>query len=360
MEQPEAQLPTHDNPPYSRSAQQEPSFAVQSRLSQIEHLQNNLSNVTLGTPRSSTSFAATSNRRASTRNSSQSFRRQNPAIPTQKIFLKSYLTHPLATKTPPSTLACPFCRAPFYLRNKTNQAVQIQRCSHYVHYECLIDHFRSRDSSVGLCPQCGDVVCTRSLAERLDTDREAIFGVGGFKSLDGVVEVFIPHTAQNGGVEIGDTILCASEEEVGTVLMRVLKFDVSQSLAGELQRWRSEGGEVSWGNITTSASRRFRSRGFPLLELRFVVDDDIFFNFLVFSEILRALYSERAEAGADVEWELAKRDLERLRSRLRLAKEVFDRQIWVWGEQNDVRTRGRYIAKDAHSIAMKTLASAGR
>ncbi|PVI00744.1 hypothetical protein DM02DRAFT_628220 [Periconia macrospinosa] len=258
--------------------------------------------------------------------------------PSQRIFLVSGLTYPKRSEKPSPKKSCPGCHPSCAVQQKGHSIIQLKVCGHYVHQECVIDHFRSRDTDTGTCPECGVVLCKRSLSEKLDMDREAIFGVGGFTDMKRVLEVTVPMDDIDDKEE---TVLCASEEEVTVCLLRVLKAQVSQFLKLELETCiRSDKvGEVNWAGVVASTVNSFREKGFPLEKCRFILPDEAFFSFFVLAELVRKVNSSRMRGRRDgglmselIET-IDRQDVDYLRESFRLAKTRLDGDMVAWKEQ---------------------------
>ncbi|KAF2823183.1 hypothetical protein CC86DRAFT_409116 [Ophiobolus disseminans] len=93
------------------------------------------------------------------------------------------------------------------------QTIHLHASGHLLHEQCLVAEFRVRDQAIGKCPICNLALCERGLADRIDTDRVAIFGLQTTK-LRTEVRVEFPQR--------GEVARLQSEEELAAAQLRLL------------------------------------------------------------------------------------------------------------------------------------------
>jgi hypothetical protein len=121
--------------------------------------------------------------------------------------------------------------------DRSMRTIQLPVCGHYVHQQCLLTDFRIRDSAIGLCPICDLALCKRDTADRIDTDRVAIFG-SKFTKLRTEVRVEF--------LQRGETVRLQSEEEVAAAHLRLFKDYVDMLAAESWRRWDFDQTEPDW------------------------------------------------------------------------------------------------------------------
>ncbi|KAF2023241.1 hypothetical protein EK21DRAFT_118948 [Setomelanomma holmii] len=177
------------------------------------------------------------------------------------------------------------CNEPFDDRRK--RAIQIPDCGDSLHLECLVNSFQIRDQDYGTCPLCNLTLCKRTLVDRIDTDRQVIFGSQDAK-LRSPVRIEFPQRT------IALTV--NSAEELAAAQLRLLK-DYIDVHADELwQRWEGHRAEPDWYiGIICPAMQLFKGWIPPhLQQSRFFPDRVAFVKLIAWAEVVRLMNVLRA------------------------------------------------------------------
>jgi hypothetical protein len=133
------------------------------------------------------------------------------SLPNQKDFLLRHAV--LSSRANPAPAGnCELCREPYQHGRKCTS--MLPTCGHVLHEQCLLDSLRVLDQQFGKCPICQLILCERTLADRIDTDREAIFG-SQLTPLRDEVHIEFPQRSE--------MVKCISEEQVAIALLRLME-----------------------------------------------------------------------------------------------------------------------------------------
>ncbi|KAJ8110472.1 hypothetical protein OPT61_g6694 [Boeremia exigua] len=202
-------------------------------------------------------------------------------LPCQEDFLLQQVE--ICSRAHPAPIGdCSLCSNSLRAPNKRSLRIT---CGHYVHLECLISSFRISDHEFGNCPVCGMALCERTLHDRIDTDREAIFG-NLFTNLKTEERIGFPQRSES--------VVCWSEEEVAAARLRLLK-DYVDSHADEVYRqWRQTGLQPDWHNaVVIPVVQLFKGWSGPTQKCRYFVDRDAFYKLIVWAELVRVMNTTR-------------------------------------------------------------------
>ncbi|KAH6620550.1 hypothetical protein C7974DRAFT_315826 [Boeremia exigua] len=224
-------------------------------------------------------------------------------------------------------------------------------CAHYVHQECLVSEFRVSDLEFGNCPSCGMALCERTLHDRIDTDREAIFGQS-FTNLRAEERIDL--------AQRGETVVCWSEEEVAATQLRLLK-DYVDSHADELHRqWLETGVEPDWhGAVVIPVVQLFKGWNVPARKCRYFADRDAFYKLVVWAELVRLMNTIRDRAKRLQGEVVAFPQLNELHRKFMLAKDRYETEKKTWQTNRSGVLECEKIAQDAFSMAVSTHLESG-
>jgi hypothetical protein len=90
----------------------------------------------------------------------------------EELSLRQVIVCDRGYPAPPSD--CPLCEQP--LSDRRARTIQFPGCGHFLHKNCLVADFRIREQSIGRCSVCDLALFERGLLDRIETDRQAIFG----------------------------------------------------------------------------------------------------------------------------------------------------------------------------------------
>ncbi|OSS43580.1 hypothetical protein B5807_11776 [Epicoccum nigrum] len=214
---------------------------------------------------------------------------ESPNLPSQEDFFLNHISP--CSRTHPAPIGdCTLCQTPFNTRNKHTILLP---CTHHIHQECLLSRFRTQDFEFGNCPLCGMALCERTLHDRIETDRVAIFGAAFTPLLSGHEErIEFPAHSQ--------TITCRCEEEVAAAQLRLLK-DYIDSHADELYRlWSVKAGaEPDWhGQVIVPVVSLFKGWNVPKRQCKYFAGRDAFYKVVAWAELVRLMGTIREGVGA--------------------------------------------------------------
>jgi len=235
-----------------------------------------------------------------------------------KIRTKSYADHSLRTTRLPS-------------------------CGHILHESCLLRSFRIADSTIGTCPICDLALCERSLSDRIETDRSAIFGSQCTK-LRSEAHIKLAQRYEFAHVH--------SEQELAAAQLRLLK-DYTDFHAEEVwQRWDDRRAEPDWhAGIIRPAVELFKGWCTPSQQSKFFSKRDAFIKLVAWSELVRLMNVTRI-AKRRVDGETAAfPPLAELHRKFLSAKNRFDQEKKSWWGK-DLKCES--IVQDAFDIAILT------
>lgn len=238
---------------------------------------------------------------------------------------------------------CSVCQNCLHAPNKSTIRLT---CGHFVHYECLVTNFRVQDFEYGNCPVCGMALCERTLHDRVDTDREAIFGLS-FTSLK--IEERIDFAQR------GEIVLCCSEEEVAAAQLRLLK-DYIDAHADELYRqWQRTGLECDWHTaVVTPVVQLFKGWNVPTRKCRYFADRDAFYELVVWAELVRLMNTIRVGVKTLYGEDAPFPQLNELQRNFMMAKERYEKEKKTWPTNRSGVLMCEKVAQDAFSMAVGT------
>ncbi|KAF2132440.1 hypothetical protein P153DRAFT_416055 [Dothidotthia symphoricarpi CBS 119687] len=204
-------------------------------------------------------------------------------LPDQETFLIRQVGVCLRSDPAPSG-SCSLCKKS-YLDRKL-RTIQLPDCKHYVHQECLLSHFRIRDQEWEVCPVCDIALCQRTLADRIDTDREAIFD-RQFTEFKNAVSIEFPQRSE--------MAYCWSDEEVAATQLRLLKDYVDVHAEELFRTWRSKRTEPDWfAMVVKPVVELFRGWNIPTRRSKYFADREAFLKVIVWAELVRLMNTTRA------------------------------------------------------------------
>lgn len=247
-----------------------------------------------------------------------------PNLPTQEDF---FLTHvkPCSRTHPAPVGDCTLCSTPYSAPNKHTILLP---CTHQIHQECLLTRFRTHDFEFGHCPICGMALCERTLLDRIETDRIAIFGATAFTPLPSDREERIDFPAHS------QTVLCRSEEEVAAAQLRLLK-DYIDSHADEAYRlWTKNPDSVpDWHNqVIVPVVSLFKGWNVPRRQCKLFADRDAFYKVVAWAELVRLVETLKEGVEISYEGQAAFPRLGELHRKFLLAKSRYEKEKIYWGE----------------------------
>ncbi|KAJ4983388.1 hypothetical protein SVAN01_11123 [Stagonosporopsis vannaccii] len=245
------------------------------------------------------------------------------------------------SKLPSPQGDCSQCQNSLHAPNK--KIIRLT-CGHLMHHECLTSNFRVLDFEFGKYPLCDMALCERTLHDRIDTDREAIFGqsLTGLKAEERIV------FAQR-----GESVVCWSEEEVAAAQLRLLK-DYVDAHADELfGQWQQMGLEPDWHNaVVTPVVQLFKGWNVPTRNCRYFADRDAFYKLVVWAELVRLMNTIRGGVktlhGDDAPFP----QLSELQRKFMMAKERYEIEKKAWPMNQAGVLMCEKVAQDAFSMAV--------
>jgi hypothetical protein len=196
------------------------------------------------------------------------------------------------------------------------QIVQLASCGHVLHHKCFMDNFRCHNKKFGRCPVCDTILCERSFMDRIEMDRDAIFGTEASTTLLRLVNFNIPQQHK--------VFPCINEELLAVGQLRVLKNKVHICLQKYRASFPNIEDESEWHTVVQAAVDKFRAEGLPMPECRYISNSDAFLEFVSWAQLVRLLNSERATVKQTVSSDAPFILLETLHQSLYLAKQDFD------------------------------------
>jgi hypothetical protein len=165
-------------------------------------------------------------------------------------------------------------------------------------------------------------LCERTLHDRIETDRVAIFGAAFTPLLSGHEErIEFPAHSQ--------TITCRCEEEVAAAQLRLLK-DYIDSHADELYRlWSVKAGaEPDWhGQVIVPVVSLFKGWNVPKRQCKYFAGRDAFYKVLAWAELVRLMETIREGVGAFYGQGAAFPHLGNLHRKFLMAKERYEKEV---------------------------------
>jgi hypothetical protein len=249
---------------------------------------------------------------------------ESPNLPNQEDF---FLTHvkPCSRTHPAPVGDCTLCSGPY---SSPNKHTILLPCTHHIHQECLLTRFRTHDFEYGHCSTCGMALCERTLLDRIETDRIAIFGATAFTPLPSSREERIDFPAHS------QTILCRSEEEVAAAQLRLLK-DYIDSHADEAYRlWTKNTDSVpDWHNqVIVPVVSLFKGWNVLRRQCKLFLDHDAFYKVVAWAELVRLVETLKEGVVIAYEGEAAFPSLAELHRKFLMAKERYEKEKIYWKE----------------------------
>jgi hypothetical protein len=204
------------------------------------------------------------------------------SLPNQEEFLLRHAV--LSSRANPAPAGnCELCREPYQHGRK--RTVMLLTCGHVLHKQFLLDSLRALDQQFGKCSICQLTLCERTLADRIDTDRKAIFG-SQLTPLRDKVHIEFPQRSE--------MVKCVSEEQVAIVLLRLMK-DYVDIHAEELFRlWKANRVVPDWfAGVVKPVVKLFQGWWTPTVRSRFFADHEAFLKLLAWAELVRLMNTSR-------------------------------------------------------------------
>lgn len=263
-------------------------------------------------------------------------------LPNQEDFLLRHVT--VFSRAQPAPLNdCVLCTESLIHRQK--RTLQLHCCGQFLHETCLVADFRFRDEALGRCPICSMAMCKRDLADRLDTDRKAIFGTG-FTEIHDIFCMSFPHR--------NDSAHLKSEEELASAQLRLLK-DIVQAHADDiLGKWEFDSHELGWyTDVIRPSVKLWKGWNSSYSPSRYFTDRDAFLNLLAWAELVRLVNHARStlQQAPEVAVQLPLADLH---WKFEWAKGRFEREKKTWKLNQSGVLDCEMIAQDFYDMAMRT------
>jgi hypothetical protein len=268
------------------------------------------------------------------------------SLPAQKEFLLQHATiSPCTNPAVPGN--CQFCNEVYVDQRKC--IILLAQCGHSLHEHCLLGNFRARDERFGKCPVCDSALCERTLADRIDTDREAIFG-SQFTPLQNAVRIEFSQR--------GKSVNCTSEEEVAVAQLRLLK-DYTNAHAEELFRlWEDNRAEPDWfTNVVRPVVMLFQGWNSGVRQSRFFPDRESFLKLIAWAELIRLMDVTRLAVIRSEGKDAMFPRLTELYRKFWLAKDRYDKEKTTWQTDRSGVPDCEKIALDLVKLATDTYPS---
>ncbi|CAO2657154.1 Nn.00g032800.m01.CDS01 [Neocucurbitaria sp. VM-36] len=263
--------------------------------------------------------------------------------PDQEEFFLRHVVFSSRTNPAP-TGSCTVCSEPY--QNRYKRVLILPGCGHAFHEQCLFTEFRARDCRIGSCPICYNALCKRTLADRIDTDREAIFGAQ-FTRLHNSVNIDFPQR--------GEVVTCGSEEEVAVAQLRLLK-DYVDVYAEEIFRlWEANRAEPDWyGGVVRPVVKLFHSWNVPGRQNRYFADRKAFLKLVAWAELVRLTNTTRAVAVKTQGEDAVYPQLAELHRKFMWARDRYDKEKKTWKTKSSNVLHCEEVAQDAIKLAIGT------
>ncbi|KAF1949974.1 hypothetical protein CC80DRAFT_427894 [Byssothecium circinans] len=230
--------------------------------------------------------------------------------------------------------------------------MQIIKCGHFVHQECIEDHFRCFDGEAGYCPECEVPLCHRPLKERIELDRVLIFGRKRLTDLPDRRAIDFELPQQD------EIIVCSFEEQIAAVQLRTIKDLVDVCMHEAWTRFQTQAVEPYWYGIVSEVLEKFRAQGLPMRIGMQFPNEDALLELLIWAELVRSMNSELVAIKKSRGSKAFFLNLKALHEIFQLAKKRFDAVVETSPKDPDGRVPCQRVADDAYTIAMKTFAAA--
>ncbi|CBX94691.1 hypothetical protein IAQ61_009373 [Plenodomus lingam] len=219
------------------------------------------------------------------------------------------------------------------------------KCEHSIHEDCLVESFRSRDQRIGTCPVCSLGICERTLADRIHTDRLAIFG-SQFTRLRNQVDITFP--------QHNEVVTCNSEEEVAAAQLRLIKDYVDVHSEEIFRIWELNRAEPDWFmGIVRPVVKLFQAWDVPNRQSRYFVDKESFLKLLAWAELVRLMSNGRRPSAMTEGEDAIYPQLSELHRKFEMALTRYDQEKILWGEDEGRIPDCDRVAQDLVDLAMR-------
>ncbi|KAF2877206.1 hypothetical protein BDV95DRAFT_644167 [Massariosphaeria phaeospora] len=268
-------------------------------------------------------------------------------LPDQDEYVDKYAIRCAANDAGAEGKKCDVCKTQLNSGSQfvNSEVLRLPRCGHYVHSKCLFDWFRYQDQPYGLCPSCDDLLCERTLRNRMKTHIDYIFGDKRtpIRGADGGIEFFFH--------EFNEVVFCIWEEEVVVAQLLVLKDNVERSMD---QAWGQTGQPPDWtrivrDGIVRDAMQDFYDENLPKNGYSHFPDQDQFVEFIAWVELVRimnnaAVYANRSGTTFP--------SLRALYEEFTLVKIQYDQAKKSWSKNNNGKPLSDCVAHAVYRMCL--------
>ncbi|KAL6151322.1 hypothetical protein ACJQWK_10954 [Exserohilum turcicum] len=226
-----------------------------------------------------------------------------------------------AQESPALESDCQQCRQP-RRPHEEEYMLTFPGCGHSLHKACLLQSFRQADQEFAKCPVCRLTLCRRTLWNRVDDDREAIFG-SQVNPIQPALSVQFPHRT--------DTIECKSEEVAAAAQLRIIKDYVAVHTDEIMRLWEANRAQPDWfaGVVQPVVSLFVGWR--PSARSHLFVCNEVFLRLIAWADLVRVINLCRVKVrqtqgeGAMFPW------LGELHHKFDMAKARYEKEKKTWG-----------------------------
>ncbi|EFQ85265.1 hypothetical protein CFE70_009139 [Pyrenophora teres f. teres 0-1] len=199
------------------------------------------------------------------------------SLPDQKEF---FFQHAILTsrENPAPTASCQLCELPY--QDERKRTIMLPDCGCFHHERCLIDNLRALDQDFGRCPTCHLTICVRTLADCINSDRQAIFG-SQFTALRSEVFIVFPHR--------DEAVKCMSEEEVAIALYRLVKDYIDVHTEELFRLWEANRVEPDWYTSVVRPVVQLFQGWNPSTRNCFFPSSEVFLKLIAWAELVRLM-----------------------------------------------------------------------
>ena len=264
-------------------------------------------------------------------------------LPDQEEYLLRHVV--VCSRANPAPIGnCTLCNGPF--DDHRARTLQLPACGHFLHEQCLVADFRIRDQAIGACPICDLALCERGLADRIDTDREAIFG-SQFTKLRNEVRIEFQQR--------GEAARLQSEEELAAAQLRLLKDYIDMHAEELWRRWDVRRAEPDWyTGVICPVVKLFKGWSLPSQQSRYFADRDAFIKFVAWAELVRLMNVTRATMSTVPDELPDFPPLAELHRKFIWAKNRYDKEKVTWKTNHRGILDCEKVALDAYNVAIST------
>lgn len=266
-------------------------------------------------------------------------------LPSQEEFL---LRHVVISSraNPPPVGNCNVCKKPY--KTEHNRTFMLPDCGHFLHEACLISEFRTRDQQVGTCPICQLGLCERTLADRIDTDRRAIFG-STYTKLHNEISIEFPQRSE--------AVRCVSEQELAAAQLRLLKDYIDVHAEELFRQFEVNRAEPDWyTGVIRPATKLLRGWNLPVRQCRYIADREAFIKLVAWAELVRLMNVTQAlikdKQGIDTSFP----QLAQLHKKFMWAKQRYDKEKRTWQTNRVGTLECEKLVQNMVNLAMSTYA----